>query len=292
VNPTRERFAADISTFVKIELVNTHPERSAPVSCKPVMLIPERSDVIPRINTNGPRKYPFRATYPVGSATESAPVIKPDVRRVRLAPNRFALVIEAPTNDTPLRSVFERLALTRLTLGPTIKPPRTKYPVGRVGVVIPPAPELKPPVMIPVNVAVVKMAPDISAFVSVAVVRFELVKLAPTRDTPERSRFVKFAFCVTIRGPKKYPYVGRGTYATEGSVAVSTPVRPPPHIIDVTVAPVRFVPVMFVFVNVALVRFAFVRFAPAIVRPVNNCDESAAPERSTLGPTMKLLRMT
>jgi hypothetical protein len=49
---------------------------------------------------------------------------------------------------------------------------------------------------------------------------------------------------------------------------------------------------MFVFVNVAPVRFAFVRFAPAMVRPVNSCDDNAAPERSTFGPTMKLLRIT
>jgi hypothetical protein len=187
-----------------------------------------------------------------------------------VAPSRLAPDIEDPTNDTPLRSVFERLALTRFTFGPTIKPPRTKYPLGRVGAVMPPAPELNPPVMMPVSVVVVKMAPDISAFVSVAVVKFELVKLAPTRDTPERSMRVKFALCVIMRGPRKYPYVARGTYAAEGRVAVSTPVRPPPHITDVTVAPVRFVPVMFVFVNVALVRFAFVRFALAIVRPVND----------------------
>jgi hypothetical protein len=51
VNVVRERLAADISIFVNIEFENTHPDKSAPVSWTPVMLIPERSDVIPRINT-------------------------------------------------------------------------------------------------------------------------------------------------------------------------------------------------------------------------------------------------
>ncbi len=51
VNVVLERLALDISTFVNIEFENTHPERSAPVSWTPVMLIPERSVVIPRINT-------------------------------------------------------------------------------------------------------------------------------------------------------------------------------------------------------------------------------------------------
>jgi hypothetical protein len=270
VKVTRERFAAEMSTFVNIEFVNTHPERSAPVSWTPVISIPESSLVIPRRYTYGPRKYPFRATYVFGSETVSAPVIEPDVSRINVAPSKFAPVIEAPTSETPLRSVLERLALLRLTPGPTIKPARTKYPVGKVGAVTPPAPELKPPVMIPVSVVFVNTVPEISAFVSVAVVRFDPVKFPPTRDTPERSRLVKFAFCVTIRGPKKYPYVGRATYAAEGSIAVSTPVRPPPHTKFVTVAPVKFVFVIFVFVNVELVRFAFVRFAPAIVRLVNS----------------------
>jgi hypothetical protein len=123
--------------------------------------------------------------------------------------------------------------------------------------------------MIPVRVVLLKTAPDISAFVSVAVVRLEPVKLAPTRDTPERSMLVKFAFCVIMRGPRKYPYDGRATYAADGSVAVSTPTRPPPHIRFVTLAPVKFVFVTVVFVNVAPVRFAFVRFAPAIDKVVN-----------------------
>ena len=49
VNVVLERLVADISTFVKVEFENTHPDKSAPVSWTPVMLIPERSVVIPRI---------------------------------------------------------------------------------------------------------------------------------------------------------------------------------------------------------------------------------------------------
>ena len=83
-----------------------------------------------------------------------------------------------------------------------MKPARTTYPEGRVGAVTP-APALTPPVMRPVRVVPVNNAPEISVFVSVAVVRFEPAKLAPTSDTPERSMFVRFAFCVMMRGPKK-----------------------------------------------------------------------------------------
>jgi hypothetical protein len=194
VNTTRERFAAEISIFVIIELVNTHPDKSAPVNCNPVISIPEKAVKTPRLRTYGPRIYPLRGIYPVGSAAESVPVIAPDVSRVRLAPTRLAPAIDTPARDTPLRSVFERFALTRFTFGPTMCPPRTKYPAGSVGAVIPPVPELRPPVIIPVRVVPVSIAPEISAFVIVAVVRLELVRLAPTRDTPERSMFVRFAF--------------------------------------------------------------------------------------------------
>ena len=94
-----ERLVAEISTVVNIAFVNTHPDRSAPVSWTPVMSIPERSESTPRMKTYGPRMYPLRATYPVGSEAESVPVIAPEERRVNVAPVKLALVMFVPAID-------------------------------------------------------------------------------------------------------------------------------------------------------------------------------------------------
>ena len=104
VNITRERLAAEISTFTKLEFVKTQPDKSAPVRGTPVKLISVRPVVTPRRRTYGPRIYPLRATYPLGSDAVSAPVIAPETRRVNVAPMKFALVMFVPTRDCPLMS--------------------------------------------------------------------------------------------------------------------------------------------------------------------------------------------
>ena len=77
-----------------------------------------------------------------------------------------------------------------------------------------------------------------------------------------------------------------------GRVALPTPTSPPPHVMFVNVAPVKFALVMVVVVNVAPVRFAFVKLVLATERPVKSCDERAAPVKFTPGPTIYPVRMT
>jgi hypothetical protein len=200
VNVTRERFAPEMSHDARVAFVKIEPDKSAPVSGTPV--ISTAVKVAARTSTYGPRKYPLRATYPVGSDTLSAPEVEPDTSRVSVAPRRFAPAIEAPTRDCPLKSVFERLAPTSETPGPTIYPARITYPVGKMVVV---AFDVTPPVMIPVRVVLVRFVPVISAFVRSALVRLEPDKSELTRDTPDRSIPVKFAFRMMREGPRKYP---------------------------------------------------------------------------------------
>jgi hypothetical protein len=163
------------------------------------------------------------------------------------------------------------------------------YPVGVIVVV---AFEVRPPVVIPARVVPDIIVPVIFEFVMIALVRLLPDKSELTRLTPDRSIPVKFAFRTTRDGPRKYPYEARATYDADGSVALPTPMRPPPHIIFVNVAPVKFALVMVVVVNVAPVRLAFVKLVPATERPVNSCEERAAPVRFTAGPTIYPVRMT
>ena len=91
------------------------------------------------------------------------------------------------------------MAPTRFTLGPTMNPARMIYPVGRMVRV---EEDVRPPVMTPESVVPRRLAPEISAFVRVAVVRLHPDISAPTSDTPERSIFVKFRFWVMTPGPR------------------------------------------------------------------------------------------
>ena len=68
-------------------------------------------------------------------------------------------------------------------------------------------------------------------------------------------------------------------------MAEDTPTSPPPHVIFVNVAPVKFAAVTVVVVNVAPVRLALVKFAPATDNPVKSWFDRAALERLTAGPT-------
>jgi hypothetical protein len=65
--------------------------------------------------------------------------------------------------------------------------------------------DVTPPVVIPARVVPDIIVPVIFVLVKFALVRFEPDKSVLTRDTPDRSIPVKFAFRVMREGPMKYP---------------------------------------------------------------------------------------
>jgi hypothetical protein len=96
------------------------------------------------------------------------------------APLIFALDIIVPVSDIPDRSTFVKSALASDTLGPTIKPLRITYPVGRIAVFA----FTSPPVTIRVSVAPEKSTVAIFAFVRMTSVRFRPDRFAPVIETP------------------------------------------------------------------------------------------------------------
>lgn len=236
--------------FPETRFVTVAPERFAPEISQPAIDIPVRSvfEIFAlRSITDGPTMNPFRATYPVGSVAVVRFTRFPVITLVNVALVMTAFVIVDPVMVTPDKSIPVAAALVRFTLGPTINPPRTKYPAGSVVTV---EPLVMPPVRIPVSVVFVKMA-----LVTFVFVRIAFVKLAPDRSTPERSTPVKFWFerlapRRMTRGPTMNPF--RGTYPV-GRVAVSRPVRLPVMI------PERLVDAPLISV--------FVKFDPVSVIP-------------------------
>jgi hypothetical protein len=175
----------------------------------------------------------------------------------------------------PVMSIPDKSVVLKLTPAPIINPLplappvfRTIYPVGSVAVVAP----VSPPLRSPVSVVLVKIVPDISAFVIFAFARLLLVKFALVSATPDKSTPVNVAFCIDKRGPNINPFVAvfmiRATYPV-GRVAVVTPIIPPPMTALVNVAPVRFAFVSVDDVNVALFKNAPVRFAFVILADVS-----------------------
>jgi hypothetical protein len=180
-------------------------------------------------------------------APERFAVVSVELRRLVFV--MFAFWKSVLVRTMPLMSMPDRSVPARLTPAPIMNPVplappvfRTIYPVFSVAVV----PPMRPPLRRPVSVVVVKIAPEISAFVRMAFVKLLLVKFALVSVTPDKSTPVKVALCIDRRGPKINPLVAvvivRATYPV-GSVAVVTPMRPP---------------WTTVFVNIALVKLAFV----------------------------------
>ena len=105
------------------------PVRIAPDISHPAIDTPERS-VFERFAlrniTAGPTMNPFRAIYPVGSVAVIAPMRFPVIILVIVALVSTAFVNVDPVMDTPDKSIPVAAAPVRLTLGPTINPPRIK----------------------------------------------------------------------------------------------------------------------------------------------------------------------
>ena len=157
------------------------------------------------------------------------------------APLIFALVIIVFTSDIPERSTLVNTALASDTLGPTIKPLRIKYPVGRVAVLA----FTSPPVTRRVSVAPVKSTVAIFAFVSMTSVRFKVERFALGMDTPL---------------PRIYP--PRTTYPVGIVSAVDVPPVTPPLTTPVNVTLERFAAEMSTFVNTEFVNTHPERSAP------------------------------
>jgi hypothetical protein len=123
------------------------------------------------------------------------------------APLIFVLVIFVPARDIPDKSTFVSDAEASDTLGPTIYPVRTTYPGG--------------------NVAVVALiSPPVTRRVSVALVKFAFVIVAPAIDIFVKSAPVRFAFISETPGPTIYPL--RMTYPVGITSAVDEPPVIPP----------------------------------------------------------------
>ena len=105
------------------------------------------------------------------------------------------------------KSTFARFAAERLHAGPTINPPRSWKLAGRVRASAAAAStgETICPETTPAKVALVKLAPEISAAVSVAFVRFALVKLALVSTVFERFILVSVRFERITVGPTMNP---------------------------------------------------------------------------------------
>ena len=136
-------------------------------------------------------------------------VVKADIP-VNVAPtiNVFekfvALDITAFVRLTLDKSTFVRSAPVRLHAGPTINPPRSWKFVGRVTAAAA-AGETICPEITPARVALVNMAPEISAAVRVAFVRFALVKLALVSTVPDKFTAVRFLLERMTPGPTMNP---------------------------------------------------------------------------------------
>jgi hypothetical protein len=114
------------------------------------------------------------------------------------------LVMAAFARFTFDKSTFVRFAAERLHAGPTINPPRNWKFAGRVRAPAA-AGETICPDTTPAKVALVKLAPEISAAVSVAFVRFALVKLALVSTVFERFILVSVRFERITVGPTMNP---------------------------------------------------------------------------------------
>ena len=172
--------------FVKLALVRTVPERSAPV-----MDTPERSAEVsaaPVSNTFGPTRTPFRNTYPAGKVAVAVPVSPAARIFVRVAPVKTAPETSEFVRVIPERSALVRFALVMRTLLPRMAPLRPTYPAGRMAVASPMT--LRERIF--ARVAPRRVAPDRSLDTKMAFVRLARLRLAPyneilVKSAPERS---------------------------------------------------------------------------------------------------------